>query len=40
MALEYCGSLPFRYRVEEVSVQDDALTIVSEDALSIDLPIQ
>jgi hypothetical protein len=39
-ALEYCGSLPYSYRVEEVNEQAVAFITVSKDAPRIDLPIQ
>jgi hypothetical protein len=42
-ALEYCGSLPYGYRVEEASEQDVDPAPVPVDAPSIastDLPIQ
>jgi hypothetical protein len=40
MALEYCGSLPYGYRVEEAGEQDVDVVPISVDAARIDLPIQ
>jgi hypothetical protein len=39
-ALEYCGSLPYGYRVEEAGEQNVDPVPVSVDAPRIDLPIQ